>query len=571
MRNNFSLFILMIPTDIVLNLLITFYSAFISSVALNFSLFYSLPILVFVFCFVIFFQCFIRSFYTLRIRDAILFCKTSDCSAEDRRNLLQKILRHPFNKASMEFSLFIFLGILHSLFFRFVLLLPVHDIAFFFMVYFAISYFYAVFIFFLFEKDASRAAKEIIEQETDSARNEKFFGFSMNFVYAICIVIPSLGFFALTFFMVLFNLKKSYPFYLFAVSTCVNAVLLIAIICIYYMRMVSYSREMRKSLVQIKNKKIDKNHLFRVDMSDENSYAMQLVNNTLLLFDSMIKANGEASKKINESSARLCDVSSETKDNVLFQLTTIEEILSTMGNEKKLSEEMEINFSEAITVSTKTLKSVDAIFDDIKKNRSKLQRIVESNKYSSENLKALSAEIDSIQENVSSISKISERIKIVALNAELVSNSISLEGLNFNKVATEIRTLTDNLMEFSARIYDTVQEITSDGKKLVKDSEICVEKINESNGILSQLENRFSDIKNTAGAATINSAEISADIHSKVSAFKTIIDTLLKISASVNVFNTSTWEVAASIEKLRENSEHILNLNSKYNNQGGSA
>jgi methyl-accepting chemotaxis protein len=242
-----------------------------------------------------------------------------------------------------------------------------------------------------------------------------------------------------------------------------------------------------------------------------------------------------------------------------------------MGNEKKLSEEMEINFSEAITVSTKTLKSVDAIFDDIKKNRSKLQRIVESNKYSSENLKALSAEIDSIQENVSSISKISERIKIVALNAELVSNSISLEGLNFNKVATEIRTLTDNLMEFSARIYDTVQEITSDGKKLVKDSEICVEKINESNGILSQLENRFSDIKNTAGAATINSAEISADIHSKVSAFKTIIDTLLKISASVNVFNTSTWEVAASIEKLRENSEHILNLNSKYNNQGGSA
>ncbi|MBQ0039272.1 MAG: methyl-accepting chemotaxis protein [Treponema sp.] len=587
---------MIVPMNILANSVATFYCSSIARLSLDYTTIQLLWLAFISFNIVLFTELIFNHLFTRPLSNNITFWESAPTTPKERTELLKNVGRFPIKKALELVFIFGLIGITYSASAYHIMHVDLHIVIYYFHLYVSFSYLYILISIFIVEKQCSEIAIKLVSDGI-ALKEQKFFGLSQKTCFILYIIIPVIETAFLTFHSVLYafhdqtlhavtgtmtsrvltdmeklglfiktNLTKPEMLALIFKVSFLNTIFTCIILVFHYARIINSTKLMQKSLVLLKNKRIDQNNLFKVDMFTEESYTMHLINRTILLFDSLIRNNAKTNREIDEASTMLAMISAQTKENVIRQSSNIEEILATMQSVDNLSKKIENNFDEVITVASKTLNSVHLTSFDLNENLNKIHDLTSTNRITIDNLKKLSDKINGIQDVINNIDKVAEQTKTVAFNAELEANNIDIEGTNFSTVAEEIRRLSNNTTELTKRIHSQVVEITNASEDLIATGSYCMQKTEEGNEICIQLGEKFDEIKQSARETSSNSQNIKESLHEQTNAFHQIVETLSQIAKSVRNFGESSTTISETIEKLRDNSKHILAINSKYDN-----
>lgn len=204
--------------------------------------------------------------------------------------------------------------------------------------------------------------------------------------------------------------------------------------------------------------------------------------------------------------------------------------LANQDHEKEIREAMN-SITEAVRSGSEALQS----------NVRDLQEIRNMNMLTTEGIKKLNTKMNGIWDIVGIISNVADQTKIIAFNAELEASSSGEAGKNFHIVATEIRRLSDTIIDSIKEIKNIIDEIQNASDRLILDSEKGTRQIDASCENARSLERGFGSIMATSRASgSENAQEIKKYAGQVVSSGGKIFDTLQQIAHGIEEFSQNT-------------------------------
>lgn len=180
--------------------------------------------------------------------------------------------------------------------------------------------------------------------------------------------------------------------------------------------------------------------------------------------------------------------------------------LATQDHEKEIREAIK-SITEAVRSGSQALQS----------NVNDLQEIRNMNTLTINGIKELSTKIDGIWDIVGIINNVADQTKIIAFNAELEASSSGEAGKNFHIVATEIRRLSDTIIDSIKEIKDVINDVQKASDTLILDSEKGTKQIDASCENAKFLEKGFGSIMiSSEESESSNSAEVNASSSNKI-------------------------------------------------------
>lgn len=488
---------------------------------------------------------------------------TCQMGVRERALLLKRILRFPLNKSMAEFYLFLLTDLAFCIFFLVKMQANFKAVVLFFYLFAFFSYTYEMFMFFVSESSCKKIGAQIASEDVRITEERKFYGNSVKLIYVVCVLIPIILVPVLSFLYIALSWDQEGNLWRFcAVSLC-ESFCVVALFISYYEKISRISSHMKTSLFQMKNEKIFKDNLFAVDMENETSYALKLVNNTVLLYDSILKNNTEVSTKINQSSLKLSEISFATKENLSSQSTNLTEAIEALKKYKSYSDYAERNFDEVITLAAKAVHLLEKIFLETGRNKDKMKSIRLSNKVLIDKLKAVSLKTKTVQRLVDDLDNVAYQMKIIAFNSELVANSIEMvqEDLDFTNISSEIKNLTVDASQFMGQLHEQILDLTKESENLELTGNFTLQKIDESDDILIQLQEKFEKMNEAVTAIFSSSTGVKGNISKQKECFKTVDTNINTVTENIKKFGFSAADISEIIENLKKSSQHILALN----------
>lgn len=589
------IYINQLPINLIVLMLIIFYTSFLSSIPVTvfkteFFFILLIDIAIFTILDLIF-----NSILTNSLSNEILHWEETGLSIGYRKNLLKKVLKYPFNKSVGTQFIYHVIGAITVLQLYFNLNIDRQIIEFFIISYIALVYVYIMIIFSNTEYECKKIASQIVAQGIEIKKTEFYFGLSSKTLFFLQIILPLI--FSQLFTIAAIRLSQNYiivhlngyvatttlstleeaglfvkkhfstiagiPRVVFVTFT--NITLCFSLIYLYFKNFHQYMVKMNKTLSGLINGSLTKSsYNIDVDLSNENSYTLYLIKKTLVLIDSLMLKNTDNNEMLTTSSSELYELSKETEENIISQTKKIETILAIMQSISIISREIIKKIDEAVNVSSKSLNNVDIIFKDLSENISKMQQITDANMETISSLVSLSKKISNIQSIVNIIDNVAEQTKTIAFNTELESNKIDTKNTNFTEVAQEIRSLTNFIIDLTKKIRDQIHDITLASDELIISGNTCMRKTKQGNNICSQLEEKFLKIKTSAQKTVQNSKLVKNNVYEQNQIFSQIIDTLNEIRNNVSDFKEDEKSISTIIDSLKESSLRILALNNQY-------
>ena len=207
--------------------------------------------------------------------------------------------------------------------------------------------------------------------------------------------------------------------------------------------------------------------------------------------------------------------------------------LAKQNHEKEIREAVN-GIASAVRSGSEALRS----------NLRDLQEIRNANTLTIEGIKDLNKKINGIWDIVGIISTVADQTKIIAFNAELEASSSGEAGKNFHIVATEIRRLSDNIIDSIKEIKTVIDEIQKASDRLILDSEKGTRQIDAGLESAKSLEGGFENLMVSAQAT----ADGSIDLQNQDGGH--IFSNLQQIAQGIEKFSQNTNSISSSSESL---------------------
>lgn len=267
---------------------------------------------------------------------------------------------------------------------------------------------------------------------------------------------------------------------------------------------------------------------------------------------------GNGSRHSHAMQSEVVAVSERLSQEMDHQQLQIEGIHTTMSGItaeiSRITESMEaavLQNHESRKQSVKASSSIDALKEN-------MQKISEDMKSSLHAMSAMKDSMVDIRDILSLISQISKRTKLLSFNARIEASRAGQAGLGFGVVADEIRQLSEQTEEATARIEQVIQsgesrmERVSDCLEITDQATISgIHTLHQATDIFQQTV-RISEAI-TAQFETIR--ELSASIHVQSQSIQERVDTL---SLSAQEVVSGTQQAVASNQESLSLSEQFL-------------
>ena len=206
------------------------------------------------------------------------------------------------------------------------------------------------------------------------------------------------------------------------------------------------------------------------------------------------------------------------------------------------NEDHEKEIREAVNSITEAVRSGS---EALSSNVRDLQEIRNMNSLTTEGIKDLNKKINGIWDIVGIINNVADQTKIIAFNAELEASSSGEAGKNFHIVATEIRRLSDTVIDSIKEIKTIIGEIQRASDRLILDSKKGSQQIEASCENAKSLERGFGSIMATS---KVNEESVLG-----------IQDRVDQISASGDQIFSTLQQIAHGIEEFSQNTSNVSN------------
>lgn len=234
------------------------------------------------------------------------------------------------------------------------------------------------------------------------------------------------------------------------------------------------------------------------------------------------------------------------------QSAAVKEIVATMQDSNSLNSNITSKIQGVASQAEKSRQDVQTGVESLEKSNSKFQEIITTNQNTIESIKALSEKIDNVGDIVSFINDMADQAKIIAFNAELEANSAGEAGKNFHIVATEVRRLSDSIIDGTKEIKQKIEEMQHSSDELIDMSEEGTVRINSGCESILALKNMFSSIEDSSELTAKSSSDIIDYAKQITVASEQIFITLKQIAAGVENFSQASSNISDSSENVRK-------------------
>lgn len=490
---------------------------------------------------------------------------TSKTTISERTHLFDELIQYPFYTALMTFFYFFIGSAAIAYYFYSYLELPLNITGLFVIEELFGSYFASIIGFTFCSKIVSKIGIDIINAgiEKEYVMHKKFFSLRFKTKLWIYVAIPAI----LTCFINCAVLISGYYSIegtilpedgsiqtLRMLSTNIlNIILLFISIIFFYNDISNKNTRMTEVLNGITSTDFSKISPIDTDLSDEFSFNHYLANQIISMFRGILFQTEQFGKTISESSSELMRIANETESTSVEQSTGIKEIVATMENATNLSHNIENRIIEVTEIAKKTVEKVNRGSELLEKSLASITAIADSNEVTIQGIRNLNEKINSIWEIANIIDSISDQTKIIAFNAELEATTNTGESKSFKNVANEIRRLANSTMDSTREIKSKIGAVQKSSDQLIKASQKSTELIKKESSLSIKLEDKFTNINNSARYNSTSSNEIKYLVEQQTKAFDQIVNTLQQISTSIQGFSKSTRSLIETSRNLQEN------------------
>lgn len=250
------------------------------------------------------------------------------------------------------------------------------------------------------------------------------------------------------------------------------------------------------------------------------------------------------------------DMLEDTKKSVNTCKDTMEEIASATGTTAEaiqqqaiMCSEIEHNTSQAekkteimIESSVKTLKTVEEGAQIVGGLKEQAANVQEASKAAAKSSKELSTRVEEVRGIIGTILSISSQTNLLALNASIEAARAGDAGRGFAVVAEEIRQLSVQTQEATAKITDIINDLNMEVEKAVKSMEDSAESINKQTELIDVTQDKFELIDSEVKGLTDVIDQIESVVKAIISATETITDNISHLSATGEEIAASTTE-----------------------------
>ncbi len=217
----------------------------------------------------------------------------------------------------------------------------------------------------------------------------------------------------------------------------------------------------------------------------------------------------------------------------------------------ELANNIGVKIKEVTALAEQSRDAVISGNEALQNNVNELLNIKNTNILTIDGIKDLNNKINGIWDIIGIINNVADKTKIIAFNAELEASNSGEAGKNFHVVATEIRRLSDNIIDSIKEIKEIITEIQKASDTLIQDSEKGSIQIDNGCESAKSLENEFESILQSSKTTADSSRQILSNVEQLTGASEQIFIALQDIAKGIESFSQNITSVSTSSEAVK--------------------
>ena len=264
------------------------------------------------------------------------------------------------------------------------------------------------------------------------------------------------------------------------------------------------------------------------------------------------KTQKTVSDNLLAESTNLAEATRISAANSQNQSAAVKEIVSTMHDSTELANNIGEKIKEVTALAEQSRDAVISGNHALQNNVNELMNIKNTNMLTIDGIKELNSKINGIWDIVSIINNVADKTKIIAFNAELEASNSGEAGKNFHVVATEIRRLSDNIIDSIKEIREIITDIQKASDTLIQDSEKGTAQIDSGCESARSLENEFESIMQSSQTTANSSNQILTNVEQLTGASEQIFIALQEIAKGIENFSQNITSVSTASESVKD-------------------
>ena len=264
------------------------------------------------------------------------------------------------------------------------------------------------------------------------------------------------------------------------------------------------------------------------------------------------KTQRAVSENLLAESTNLAEATRISAANSQNQSAAVKEIVSTMHDSTELANNIGEKIKEVTALAEQSRDAVISGNNALQNNVNELMNIKNTNMLTIDGIKELNSKINGIWDIVSIINNVADKTKIIAFNAELEASNSGEAGKNFHVVATEIRRLSDNIIDSIKEIREIITDIQKASETLIQDSEKGTAQIDNGCESAKSLEKEFESIMQSSKSTADSSSLILTNVEQLTGASEQIFVALQEIAKGIESFSQNITSVSTASESVKD-------------------
>lgn len=264
------------------------------------------------------------------------------------------------------------------------------------------------------------------------------------------------------------------------------------------------------------------------------------------------KTQKTVSNNLLAESTNLAEATRVSAANSQNQSAAVKEIVSTMHDSTELANNIGEKIKEVTALAEQSRDAVISGNNALQNNVNELMNIKNTNMLTIDGIKELNSKINGIWDIVSIINNVADKTKIIAFNAELEASNSGEAGKNFHVVATEIRRLSDNIIDSIKEIREIITDIQKASDTLIQDSEKGTAQIDNGCESAKSLEKEFASIMQSSQTTADSSSQILTNVEQLTGASEQIFVALQEIAKGIESFSQNITSVSTASESVKD-------------------
>jgi len=283
----------------------------------------------------------------------------------------------------------------------------------------------------------------------------------------------------------------------------------------------------------------------------------QNIKNQIEQINLLVDSLRDTVELITQTSSDIFSISAQQSSGATQQAASVYQVSSTSKEISASATRIAETAEEVAAQARQTSVACDSGQEELNSAVGQVKDAAEKVEQVAERIVALGVKSQKISGIIDIINEISQQTNLLALNAAIEASGAGEAGKRFGVVASEIRRLAARTMEATTVVRELIEEIqsatnttvmvTEQGMKSTKETEIIIERMNES------FKNILELVEGTMKAST----EITLSTRQQTTACEQMAGTIMEVSQVASEVEKGAKETEEAVAKLRELSDNL--------------